>query len=72
MSYYCTYNHSKTVAGEILKQLGPIRQKVKENSQRIAKLEEAVGRQTVDMEDIIQSKVEDTIDELIRDRVEEI
>ena len=74
MSYYCTYNHCKYVAGEILKQLGPIRQKVEENSQRITKLEEAVGRQNVDMEEIIQSKVEDTIDESIRDRprVEEI
>ena len=39
MSYYCSYNHCKTVAGEILKQPGPIRQRVEENSQRIAKLE---------------------------------
>lgn len=67
MSYYCSLNHCKTVAGEILKQLGPIRQRVEENSQRIGVLEERVGKQSEEME----NKIEDKITNIVADTIEE-
>ena len=44
LSYYCSLYHCNVVSKEILKQLGPIRQKVEENSQRITILESDVKK----------------------------
>lgn len=49
MSYYCSFNHCKLVSREILKHLGPIKQKVNENLQRIRILEKTVQKQEQDM-----------------------
>lgn len=69
MSYYCTLNHCKLVSGEILKQLGPIRQKVDENSQRIRALEEAVQKQESVIESKIEKEIEDTVTGTIEEKV---
>ena len=55
-----------------MKQLGPIRQRVEENSQRITKLEEDFGRQNTDIDCKIQAKVEEVIADTIKEQVEEV
>ena len=72
MSYYCTYNHCKTVSTEILKQLGPIRQNVKANTQRIDKLEEVVIKQNNTIEDRVTAEVAKCLGDKIEDQVKTV
>lgn len=72
MSYYCNFNHCKLVSGEILKQLGPINQRVEANSQRISVLEETVQKQDITMEVKIKEEVNNVVSESIDEKVKQV
>ena len=72
MTYYCEYNHCKVVSREILKQLGPIRQKVDENTQRIVSLEDKVNKQGEALEKAVTDEVARCLDDTIDERVKSV
>ena len=63
MSYCCVFNVCKIFSGEILKQLGPRRQRVNENSQRIETLEKTDDAQNSLIEQKMADEVENCIGE---------
>lgn len=72
MSYFCELNHCKSVSTEILRQLGPIRQKVDENSQRIMVLEEGVKKQSVVIEEKVVEEVQKCLGETLDDKIQSV
>ena len=72
LQYYCSLNHCNIVSKEILKQIGPIRQKVEENSQRIGVLEDIVSRNSVELETKVKEEVQNTVTETIEDKVKSV
>ena len=72
MSYYCVYNRCKHVAGEILKQLGPLRERVEENTQRISLLEDEVRDQNKRLEANVEIEVGKCLGSTIEDQVRKV
>ena len=69
ISYYCSLNHCDIKSAEILKQLGPIREKVEENSQRISVLEGKVRKNSEEMEAKVKEEIETNVAETIEEKV---
>ena len=67
MSYYCDYNHCKVVSKEVLKQIGPVRQKVDANTRRIEAIEVRLDNQ----DELIETTVIEELGKCLDDKIEQ-